>query len=106
VGLRIQLNTDLETMPIEDASIVWDEALSPFVTVGTLDMPPQLSWEHGTSDRTDDALSYGIWHGIVAHQPLGGINRARKETYELSADFRGSFNGCPLHQPAKLSELA
>ena len=103
---RVQLNTDLEKMPIEDASVVWDEEESPFVTVATLEIPPQLSWEQGVTDRTDDALSYSIWHGITAHQPLGGVNRARKDTYKQSADFRGQFNGCPIHEPAKLSELA
>ena len=103
---RVQLNTDLEKMPIEDASVVWDEAESPFVTVATLEVPAQLSWEQGVTDHTDDALSYSIWHGITAHQPLGGVNRVRKDTYEQSADFRGKFNGCPMHEPAKLAELA
>jgi len=103
---RVQLNTDLEKMPIEDASVVWDEKESPFVTVATLEIPPQLSWEQGVTDHTDDALSYSIWHGITAHQPLGGVNRARNETYKQSANFRGKFNGCPMHEPTKLSELA
>jgi hypothetical protein len=102
---RVQLNTDLETMPIEDASVAWDEGESPFVTVATLQIPPQLSWEHGVTDHTDDALSYSIWHGITAHQPLGGVNRARNDTYKQSAGFRGKFNGCPMHEPAKLSDL-
>ncbi len=103
---RVQLNTDLDTMPIEDATAVWDEAESPFVTVATLEIAPQLSWEQGVTDRTEDALSYSIWHGITAHQPLGGVNRARRDTYKQSADFRGKFNGCPIHEPARLSELA
>lgn len=104
--LRVQLNTDLEAMPIEDASVVWDEAESPFVTVATLTVEPQISWEQGVTDRTDDALVYSIWNGVTAHQPLGGVNRARKDTYALSANFRGNFNGCPVHQPASLAELA
>lgn len=104
--LRVQLNTDLEAMPIEDASVVWDEADSPFVTVATLTVTPQISWEHGVTDHTDDALSYSVWDGIAAHQPLGGVNRARKDTYALSANFRGKFNGCPMHQPATLADLA
>lgn len=104
--LRVQLNTDLDAMPIEDASVVWDEAQSPFVTVATLEVPPQLSWTHGESDRTDDALAFSVWHGIAAHQPLGGVNRVRKETYDLSAGFRGTFNGCPMHEPATLAEIA
>jgi len=103
---RVQLNTDLEKMPIEDASAVWDEKESPFVTVATLEIPPQLSWEQGVTDHTDDALSYSIWHGITAHQPLGGVNRARNETYKQSANFRGKFNGCPMHEPTKLFEIA
>ena len=104
--LRVQLNTDLAAMPIEDASVVWDEAESPFVTVATLTVGPQISWEHGVTDRTDDALYYSIWNGVAAHQPLGGVNRVRKDTYTQSANFRGDFNGCPVHQPATLSELA
>lgn len=103
--LRVQLNTDLDAMPIEDSSVVWNEKESPFVTVATLEVPPQLSWEHGVTDRTDDALVYSVWDGVTAHQPLGGINRARKSTYELSSQFRGQFNGCPVHQPKSLSEL-
>lgn len=103
--LRVQLATDLEAMPIEDPTVRWDEAESPFVTVATLVVPPQLSWEHGHTEHTDDALSYSPWHGLAAHQPLGGINRARKGAYEFSADFRGEFNGCPVHQPKALADL-
>lgn len=104
--LRVQLNTDLDAMPIEDATVPWDAKVSPFVTVARFEVPPQISWTHGESDQTDDALAFSVWHGTTAHQPLGGINRARKETYELSAGFRGTFNGCPMHEPARLTELA
>ena len=103
--LRVQLCTDLEKMPIEDATVVWDETTSPFVTVATLEVPAQVAWEHGISDRTEDALSFSPWHGIAAHQPLGGVNRARKNPYKMSADFRGRFNGCPMHEPAALADL-
>jgi len=103
--LRVQLNRDLDTMPVEDATKEWDQGDSPFQTVATLDVPPQSSWEHGGSDAVDDALSYSVWHGIVAHRPLGNINRARRDTYAHSADFRGQFNGCPVHQPHALADL-
>jgi hypothetical protein len=97
--LRVQLNTDLEKMPIEDATVQWSEEDSPFVTVATLDIEPQISWKHGTSDRQDEALTFNIWRGIAAHQPLGNINRARNDTYRRSAAFRGRVNGCPMHDP-------
>ncbi|QJU59208.1 catalase family protein [Sphingomonas sp. AP4-R1] len=103
--LRVQLNTDLKAMPIEDASVVWSEEDSPFVTVATISVPAQIAWEHPESERTEDALAFSPWHGLAAHQPLGGVNRARKTAYEFSASYRGSFNGCPVHEPAGLSDL-
>lgn len=104
--LRVQLNTDLDEMPIEDASAVWDEDASPFRTVATLTVEPQAAWIYGTSERQEDALSFSVWHGLAAHQPLGAVNRARKETYQFSAEYRGRFNGCPIHEPRGLADLA
>jgi hypothetical protein len=103
--LRVQLCTDLNDMPVEDATIVWDEEKSPFRTVATLTVEPQPAWVLGTSEKTEDALSFSVWHGLAAHQPLGGINRVRKSAYEFSAGYRGRFNGCPIHEPKALSDL-
>ena len=103
--LRVQLNTDLDKMPIEDASVVWDEEISPFRTVATLTVEPQPAWEHPVSEATEDALAFSPWHGLAAHQPLGGVNRARKDPYEFSADYRGRFNGCPIHEPRAIADL-
>jgi hypothetical protein len=44
-------------------------------------------------------MSFSPWHGLAAHQPLGSVMRARKETYRASAKFRGERNGCPMHEP-------
>lgn len=103
--LRVQLCTDLEAMPIEDASVVWDEKQSPFVPIARLTVPAQLSWEHGASDGQDKVIAFSPWHGLAAHQPIGGVNRARKPTYEASAKFRGEFNGCPMHEPRSLGDI-
>jgi len=103
--LRVQLCTDLDAMPVEDASIAWDEEKSPFRKVATLTVAPQIAWEHGVSEKTEDALAFSPWHGLAAHQPLGGVNRVRKDSYDLSADFRSRFNGCPLHEPANIDAL-
>ena len=82
--LRVQLCTDPDAMPIEDPTVAWDEQASPFRTVATLDVPPQRSWTAGTSEAAEDALSFAPWHGLAAHRPLGGINRARRDTYRFS----------------------
>ena len=92
-------------MPIEDATVRWDEKRSPFRTVAIVDVPAQIAWEHAVSDQLDDGLSFNIWHGLAAHQPLGGVNRARDDPYRKSAAFRRRFNGCPMHEPASLAEL-
>lgn len=104
--LQVQLCTDLEKMPIEDPTVLWDEKESPFRTVATLTAEPQAAWESGRSEKTEDALSFAPWHGLAAHQPLGGVNRARRDPYEFSAGYRAKFNGCPIHEPAATSELA
>lgn len=103
--LRVQLCTDLEKMPVEDAAVVWDEKESPYRTVATLTVPPQISWEDPASDLLEDRLSFMPWHGLAAHQPLGGVNRARREPYQFSTEYRGRFNNCPIHEPAGLAEL-
>lgn len=104
--LRVQLCRDLETMPIEDASAVWDEEQSPFVTVATLRVPPQETWTYERSTAMDDGLRFSIWTGLAAHQPLGQVNRARKAPYQASSDFRARVNGCPIHEPDRVPEVA
>ncbi|WP_174279322.1 catalase family protein [Sphingomonas bacterium] len=104
--LRVQLCRDLEKQPVEDATVEWKEADSPFQTVATLTVEPQLAWAPMESVKTEDSLAFNIWHGLAAHQPLGNINRARRGTYQHSADYRGRTNGCPMHEPKALAEVA
>lgn len=104
--LRVQFCRDLDKQPIEDATVEWKEADSPFVTVATLKVEPQAGWVPFDSVRTEDQLAFNIWHGLAAHQPLGIINRARNETYRASADRRGQVNGCPMHEPRALADVA
>lgn len=103
--LRVQLCVDLETMPVEDPTVLWDEKASPFVTVATFTAAPQTSWRNGASQSEEDLLSYSPWHGLAAHQPLGAINRARREVYDYSADFRAGVNQCPVHAIKMLEDL-
>lgn len=97
--VRIQLATDVEKMPIEDASVVWDEELSPFVTVARIQVKPQPSWSEESVREIDDGMAFSPWHGLQAHRPLGGVMRVRKPSYEMSAGFRATHNGCPMHEP-------
>ena len=103
--LRAQLCTDLDKMPIEDSSVVWDEKQSPYATVARITVPAQVGWERGLSEQQEQAVSFSPWHGLSAHQPIGGVNRARKPTYEMSTQFRGTHNGCPVHELRGLADL-
>jgi catalase len=89
---QVQLRTSEQTMPIEDATIVWPESESPFRTVAHLLCPRQEI----ASLRQQDAcrnLSFNIWHALAAHRPLGGINRVRRWAYPLSSAWRRQQTG-------------
>lgn len=101
--LRAQLCTDLKTMPIEDASVFWPEEQSPYRTVARITAPAQDSWSDSKVRHVDDGMSFSPWHGLTAHRPLGSVMRARKETYQASARFRGERNGCPMHEPGSMT---
>ncbi|MCQ4259426.1 catalase family protein [Stutzerimonas stutzeri] len=103
--LRVQLATDIDKMPIEDASVVWPEDLSPYVTVARIDVQPQTAWSEARAKKVDDEMSFSPWHGLAAHRPLGGIMRSRKPAYEMSSEFRARHNGCPMHEPKSLDRL-
>ncbi len=95
----VQLCTDLDAMPIENAHKPWPEDRSPYLPVARLVVPAQDAWDPSRQPRIDDALSFSPWHGLAAHQPLGSIMRVRKAVYEASAGFRLVHNGCPLAEP-------
>ena len=103
--LRAQLCTDLEAMPVEDPSKLWPEDKSPYVTVGRITAKPQDAWAAADIKAVDDSMSFSPWHGITAHQPLGSVMRVRKAAYEMSADFRGKQNGCPMQEPRLAASL-
>ncbi len=97
---RVQLCRDIDRQPVEDPTVEWDEAEAPFVKVGTVRAASQDSWDAARVQRINEQTRFSIWTGIAAHQPLGNVNRARKDTYRHSADFRARMNGCPYHEPA------
>ena len=98
---RVQLCRDLGRQPIEDPTVEWKEDEAPFVKVATIRARPQDSWDAERVDAVDERMRFSIWTGLTAHRPLGNINRARKETYKHSAEFRERFNGCPIHEQAR-----
>ncbi|MBW4458497.1 MAG: hypothetical protein KME55_41280 [Nostoc indistinguendum CM1-VF10] len=87
---KIQLQTDASKMPIEDPIVAWDEQESPYIKVATIKIPRQ---DFNTEERKqlDEKQSFSPWHSLLEHQPLGGVNRARKIYIEL-ANIRNKIN--------------
>lgn len=98
---QVQLCRDLEKQPIEDPTVEWKEEDAPFVTVATVTAIPQDSWSDRNVQKVDEAMRFSVWTGLDAHRPLGNINRARRDPYRHSAEFRARFNGCPFHEPSR-----
>jgi hypothetical protein len=96
--LRVQLCRDASANPIEDASIAWPEESNPYLPVATLTVQAQTAWSPDRSHLMDDETAFSPWQGIVAHQPLGIIGRARKYVYPILSGYRGALNGCPIHE--------
>ncbi|KQN90062.1 catalase [Sphingomonas sp. Leaf231] len=97
---RVQLAHDLSRQPVEDPTVEWDEQEVPFVRVGTIRTAAQDSWDDTRVDEVNEHLRFSVWTGIEAHRPLGNINRARRDTYRHSAEYRQRVNGCPIREPA------
>ncbi|MGA0596043.1 catalase family protein [Enterovirga sp. CN4-39] len=97
---RVQLCRDLQKQPVEDPTVEWKEEEAPFLRVGTVIAKRQDSWDPALVRAVDEEMRFSVWTGLAAHQPLGNINRARREPYRHSSDFRARFNLCPIHEPA------
>lgn len=103
--LAVQLQTDVEAMPIEDAGIEWSRKASPFQVVAKVTIPAQEAFEDGRRVFWDDRMSLDPWRGLAAHRPLGSINRCRRAAYEYSRQFRTRKNAQPLESVNQIDEI-
>lgn len=103
--LRAQLCSNLSSMPIEDASVLWSEDESPHQAIARVVIPQQDSYSPARRVYGDDVLSYSPWHALKAHQPLGSLMRMRQKVYESSSILRHSLNMQPRIEPSSITEL-
>ena len=103
--LRAQLCTDLTTMPIEDASVVWPDNESPHQPIATITLPQQNAYSNARRIYGDDVLSFTPWRSLAAHRPLGSIMRVRRKAYESSSEFRHRVNAIERVEPKTLDEI-
>ncbi|WP_413623795.1 catalase family protein [Luteibacter sp. Lutesp34] len=103
--LRVQFCTDLDTMPIEDASVRWPEEKSPYIDVARIVVPPQPAWNAARRAAIDDGMAFSPWHGLAAHRPLGSVMRARRVAYKVMAKFRAHHNNVTMREPRSIDDL-
>lgn len=83
----IQKRTHPGDMPIEDASVIWAEDVSPFHTVATLTIQPQV-FDTPEALAACEKISFNPWQSLPEHQPLGRMNEVRRETYFSASQLR------------------
>jgi hypothetical protein len=103
--IGIQLCTDLERMPVENANVEWPEEESPYQAVARLILPPQEAFDD-RRQTLDEELLFCPSHGLAAHRPLGSIMRARLKAYEVRGNARRQENGRPAKEPRSIEELS
>lgn len=101
--LQVQLCTDLETMPVNEATVEWPEKLSPFVTVARVHIPRQDISGTENLEKTD-ALAFNQWRVTEEHRPLGEIMNVRR-IYSSSAKIRRMMNHQPQTEPSSADEV-
>jgi hypothetical protein len=101
--LQVQLCTDLDAMPVNEATVEWPEKLSPFVTVGRVHLPRQDISGPENFER-GDALAFNQWRVTSDHRPLGEIMDVRR-IYSASAKVRRTLNHQRQTEPTSAEEV-
>ena len=103
--LCAQLCTNLEKMPVEDASIEWPEDESPYRPVARITIPAQEAYSPARRVYGDDVLTFTPFNCLAEHRPLGSVMRARQRAYEDSSRYRHEMNAQQRREPQSIDEL-
>lgn len=88
----IQLPLPGVTLPVDRATVRWNEADAPFIPVGELEIPAQEVTAEG-QEIYGDALAFAPWRTPEPNRPLGSIAESRRLAYPASACARHFVNG-------------
>jgi hypothetical protein len=94
----VQLQRADRNMPVEDTTVLWSEADSPFAKVARVEIPSQ-EFDTPEQDQFCEGLSFTPWHALPEHRPLGIMNRLRKAVYVAVSRYRRAKNGVPFQEP-------
>lgn len=103
--IRVQLCTNLDTMPVEDASVEWAEKQSPYRTVARLILPMQNAYSEERRQYFEERLAFNPAHTLEAHRPLGSVMRARMQAYMQTQEYRQHTNHVVPAEPRSCAEV-
>ncbi|QFQ97565.1 catalase [Streptomyces phaeolivaceus] len=96
--LLVQFRTDAEAMPLDRATVRWEESASAPVPVARLTLARQDVRGRGQAAYGAN-LAFNPWHSLAEHKPAGSIAEARATVYQASAGRRRDANGVPAAEP-------
>jgi hypothetical protein len=96
----VQFRTDPATMPLDQATVRWEESVSPALHLADLILPQQDITARGQAAYGEN-LSWNIWRVTEEHKPEGSIAEARRSVYAASARLRRNVNGEPIGEPVE-----
>lgn len=85
----VQRQANPETMPLDDASVIWDEESAPFTTVATITFDKPTAENEVLLDECEKS-QFNPWQSLAAHTPLGRMNAVRKQVYASGAYLRAN----------------
>ena len=97
LDFQVQIRSK-ESQPIENALIPWDEKDSPWEKLATIHIPPQ---NFASTEQAEfcQNLTFNPWHSLPEHEPLGGINRVRRDVMFALQKARLDADGLKRFEP-------
>jgi len=78
LNFNVQVRTKPDKQPLENTLIAWDQEDSNWEKVATIKIPPQDFTSPEQAEFCQN-ITYNPWHSLPEHEPIGGINRARRD---------------------------
>jgi hypothetical protein len=95
----VEPNMNPAGQPVEDPTLPWDESVSPYIKVATIEIPLQTGIDSAERMNFCENASFDPWHTLPETRPLGEINRMRLEIYSAISQFRHKYNNVPVIEP-------
>jgi hypothetical protein len=83
--VMVQFQT--EKLPLEDATVEWEEQDAPYLAVARIRIPRQ-GIDDADRMKQCEEVAFNPWHCLADHRPLGSMNRARRAIYDALSEFR------------------